>query len=353
MDRNPSQFYHRAWLATLLVLFAATFAADAQVRRTELSLPTQNRAIFGPDPSQFYMYTNRSFEGRQSRPWQAGKYGYVRNPRRTSSGIVYAKFHEGADIRPVSRDRSGNPLDIVRAISAGKVVHVNPSSSASNYGRYVVVKHDWGYGPFYSLYAHLSTISCKVGQSVRPGTAIAKMGYTGAGLNRTRAHLHLELNMMISPRFQRWYDKHFTSPNRHGNYNGINLAGLDVAGLYLAHRRDPNLSIPQFMARMRVYYKVLIPNKGLPEILRTYPWLGRDMVKAKKNPSWELSLSSSGIPLAVRPSTQSVRTPTVSWVTPSSVSHSWNTRSRLTGSGSSAKLSSSGLRYIQQLAGGF
>ena len=36
----------------------------------------------------------------------------------------------------------------------GTVVYVNSNSKASNYGRYVVVHHDFGSGPFFSLYAH-------------------------------------------------------------------------------------------------------------------------------------------------------------------------------------------------------
>ena len=104
---------------------------------------------------------------------------------------------------------------------------------------------------------------------------------------------------------------------------------------------------------MQLYYKVLVPNKGTPDILRFYPWLARNIASAKGNPSWEISLSSSGVPLGVSPSTKSVKAPTVSWVKSSSVPHSWNTRKRLTGSGTSAKLSSSGVNYLKLLSGDF
>lgn len=327
--------------------------SGAQIRRLELSLPTENREIFGPDQSRFYMYTNRNFEGRRSKPWQGGQFGYVRTPKRTSSGVLFTQFHEGIDIKPSKRDRSNNPLDPVRSIAAGKVVHVSRLAGASNYGRYIVVEHEWGYGKFYSLYAHLAAVSCQVGQPVRPGTAIGKMGYSGSGLDRTRAHLHLELNMMVSPKFEKWYRLHFTSPNRHGLYNGLNLVGLDIAGLYLAHQRDPSITIPKFMSSMEVYWKVLIANKGTPELLKLYPWLARNMADAVSNPSWEISLSSSGVPLAVAPSEKSVKSPTLSWVTYSPTLHSWNTRSRLSGSKDSATLTASGRRYVQQISGNF
>ena len=340
--------------AVLLIAWhVAIIDSRAQIQRLELSLPTENRAIFGPDPSRFYMYTNRSFEGRRSKPWQGGKFGYVRTPKRTTAGVLFTQFHEGIDIRPSTRDRNNNPLDPVRSIAAGRVVHVSSLAGASNYGRYIVIEHDWGYGKFYSLYAHLAAVSCRSGQAVRPGTAIGKLGYSGAGIDRTRSHLHLELNMMISPRFAQWYRQHFTSPNRHGPYNGLNLVGLDIAGLYLSHQRNPSITIPQFMSGMQVYWKVLIANKGTPELLKLYPWLARNMADADANPSWEISLSSSGVPLGVAPSTRSVKSPTLSWVTYSATPHAWNTRSRLSGSKDSATLTASGRRYIQQISGHF
>ncbi|MFV1995179.1 MAG: hypothetical protein ACC661_07060, partial [Verrucomicrobiales bacterium] len=77
-----------------------------------LVLPSDNRAIFSTDPSAFYMYTNRSFEGVDSRPWQGGTYGFVRNQKRTAAGLIYTRFHEGVDIRPARRSSDGKPLDL-------------------------------------------------------------------------------------------------------------------------------------------------------------------------------------------------------------------------------------------------
>ena len=318
-----------------------------------LVLPTKNRALFTPHQSQFYMYTNRNFEGRSSKPWTGGKFGYVRNPIRTKSGIVYTRFHEGVDISPFARDSRGEPIDKVHSISRGVVAYVNNIAGRSNYGKYIVVEHDWGYGKFYSLYAHLMNVSVKRGQAVGPGSVLGRLGYTGSGLDRTRAHLHLEINMIINTGFKKWHDRNFDSPNYHGLYNGINLIGIDVAGLYKAHKADPNITIPQFVARMVPYYKVTVPKTGHLEVLRNYPWLGRNMAQAGSNPSWEISFSSSGVPLAVSPSRMPVKTPVVSWVKFSQVAHAYNTRRRLTGSGGTAQLTASGLRYVQLVAGQF
>ncbi len=333
-------------------LFPAS-ALHADVKPLGLVLPTKNRAIFSSDPSRFYQYVDRTWEGRKMQVWQAGKYGYVRNPLRTKSGIVYTKFHEGLDIKPVSRDKSGNPLDIVRAIAEGRVVHTSKSSGQSSYGRYVVVEHDWGYGKFYSLYAHLYSITVEVGRAVRPGSPLGKMGYTGRGLNRTRAHLHLELCLILQSKFREWHNKSFDTPNYHGNYNGLNLIGIDVAGLYHAHSRNPNITLPQFISGMQTYFKVTVPRKGSIEVMQNYPWLARNMASAPGKPSWEISFSSSGVPLAVSPSKTKVSRPTVTWVKYSSTPHAYNTRSRLTGSGKTARLTGSGLRYVNLITGDF
>ncbi len=331
----------------------AASPASAAIRPLGLVLPTRNRAIYTSDPSRFYMYINRNFEGRQMQVWQGGKYGYVRNPVRTKSGIVYTKFHEGVDIAPVERDSRGEPLDTVRAIAHGKVVHVSANPRHSSYGSYVVIEHDWGYGRFYSLYAHLKKITTSKGKKVGPGSPIAILGYTGPGLDRTRAHLHLELNVILDSRFERWHDKNFPDTNYHGMYNGLNLIGIDIAGLYLAHRRDPNITIPRFMASMEPYFKVKVPRKGSIQALDNYRFLARDMATARGKPSWELTFSAPGVPLAIRPSSTKVSKPAVNWVKYSSTPHSYATRKRLTGSGRSAQLTSSGLRYVQLITGQF
>lgn len=331
----------------------APVAAFAQSKPLQLTLPTDNTSIFSDDPSDFYMYTNRNFEGVSSKPWTGGKYGYVRNQKRTADGVIMTRFHEGVDIRPVRRDGSGKPLDVVRAIAPGKVVYINTVSSRSSYGNYVVVEHDWGYGPFYSLYAHLMTISVKTGQQVTNKTTLGRLGYTGSGLNVDRSHLHLELNLFLSSRFEKWHDKHFTSPNHHKTYNGINMAGLDIAGLYLRHRENPNITIPEFISRMTVYYKVLVPNKGKIEILKRYPWIGKNLHLAQGNPSWEIHFSQSGIPIAIVPSAIATTTPKVTWVQYSKTFHSYHTRGRIGGSGSKGSLTDSGKRYIELVTGQF
>jgi len=163
----------------------------AQTDRTivDLVLPTDNDALFSGDGPAFYQYIERNYKGVQSTPWEGGQYGFVRDPKDTAAGIVYTRFHEGIDIKPVQRDGNGEPLDQVRAIAGGKIVHTNLVPRHSNYGCYVVIEHRWAGSNYYSLYGHLSTISVKPGQAVHKGQPIAVMGYTGKGINRERAHV--------------------------------------------------------------------------------------------------------------------------------------------------------------------
>lgn len=340
----------RLGLASLTLLSSSTLLAGP----IGLVLPTDNDAIFSSDPSQFYMYTDRNFEGVTSKPWQGGTYGFSRNQRRTGIGIVFTRFHEGVDIRPVRRDSSGNPLDDIRSIANGTVVYVNSTSSLSNYGKYVVVHHDWGEGPFFSLYAHLSSANVSPGQTVRAGETIARMGYTGVGLNRERAHVHLELCMILSDHFQRWYDRHFTSQNYHGLFNGINMIGIDIAKLYLAHRQNPNISIAQFLASSaEVHYRVLVPKQGDLDFLRRYPWLARDLKSVRHPKSWEFSFAATGVPLEVRPSSKSLSYPVVTYIKPSGTEHSYLTNGRVLGTGTTGQLSPSGSRFAQLITDSF
>ena len=341
------------FLAVLVFIPSSSFL-DAKEEQLGLQLPTYNKYIYGSEPQKFYMYTDRSFEGKSSKPWTGGKYGYVRNMRRTPEGIIGTKFHEGVDIRPMKRDSAGRPLDYIRTIGKGKVVYVNHGADKSNYGKYVVVEHRWGaeLGSLYSLYAHLNNVDCKVDQPVDAGTIIGKMGYTGSGINRERAHLHLELNVMTQSDFNNWHLHYFGSHNQHGMYNGLNMNGLNIAELFIKHHHNPSLKMSEFLSAIPVYFKITIPRVGGEglDIAKRYPWM-RKGDHSKVTPSWEISYASSGFPLAVTPSLRKVSGPTVTFVKPTSSDHQYHTKGLLSGTGRSATLTKIGLRTVALLTG--
>ena len=335
----------RFWLTTA----ALALCGVAEVHAIDLGLPTDNDAIFHGDGAAFYQYIERDNHGEKSYPWEGGQYGFVRDPEPTSQGTVYTRFHEGIDIRPVHRDENGEPLDEVRAIAGGKVVYTSVVPGYSNYGKYIVIEHVWDGSPYYSLYGHLSKIDVHAGDAVQRGQHIAVMGYTGAGINRERAHVHLELNLLLNHQFEGWYAAtHSNDPNHHGIYNGINLAGLDIAKLYLQLHENPALTIPQFISREEVFYKVAFPRSQHFELPKLYPWMAGGNADADPR-SWEVSFARSGLPVRIEPSDQKVKQPEVVFVKPSSLNASYLTNGIATGPPKHAHLTDFGTQMLHLL----
>ena len=313
----------------------------------DLSLPTDNDALFSDDGAAFYQYIERDYKGQKSTPWQGGQYGFVRDPTDTGAGTVYTRFHEGIDIRPVRRDAHGDPLDEIRAIADGKIVHVNAVPSYSNYGKYIVIEHRWDGSNYYSLYGHLSSMLVQPGATVTRGQPIAVMGYTGTGINQERAHLHLEVDLMFSREFDSWYSTFFRNdPNHNGIYNGMNLAGLDVARLYLALRKNTALTIPEFLKGEETFYKVTLPKSRHFDLPRLYPWM---LVPGKEKSSREVSFARSGVPLKIDSSDRRVTQPEVSYVGKSSINYSYLTRDIVSGHEENAHLTNYGSQLMRLL----
>jgi murein DD-endopeptidase MepM/ murein hydrolase activator NlpD len=338
-------------LLKIIFLTVASISSTTmgQNQISDLVLPTDNDALFSGDGPAFYQYIERNYKGVKSTPWEGGQYGFVRDPTDTAGGVVYTRFHEGIDIRPLHRDGHGEPLDEVRAIADGKVVHVNSVPGYSNYGKYVVIEHRWGGSNYYSLYGHLSSIAVQSAETVKRAQRIAVMGYTGVGLNQERAHLHLELNLMLSREFESWYNTFFRNdPNHNGIYNGMNLAGLDIARLYLALHKNPSLTIPQFLSREETFYKVTLPKSRHFDLLKSYQWMLMTGSRNEKS-SWEVSFAQSGVPLRIEPSDKHVTQPELSYVKKSSVDYSYLTREIVSGHGAGAHLSDYGRQLMRLL----
>lgn len=99
--------------------------------------------------------------------------GYVSS----QMGSRWGRVHQGIDIARTSSSA-------ILAADNGVVVK---ASSHSTYGNHVVIRHNNGYE---TLYAHLSAIHVRVGQTVPQGTQIGVIGSTGRS---TGVHLHFEV----------------------------------------------------------------------------------------------------------------------------------------------------------------
>jgi murein DD-endopeptidase MepM/ murein hydrolase activator NlpD len=336
-------------LLVALLFFVMTLPVRADDAPLSLALPTDNTALLRGDDAEFYQVIERNLHGVITHPWQGGQYGFVRDPVETAAGTVFTRFHEGMDVRPLRRDAKGEPLDEVRAIADGKVVYTNQAAGASNYGRYVVVEHRWGGCLYYSLYAHLSTIAVAAGQNVKQREKLAVMGHTGSGINRERAHVHVELNLLLNDHFEAWHDTFFKGePNRHGIYNGLNLAGLDLPRLMVALRGNPSLTLPAFLGREEVFYKVTVPNSPNFQLPRSYPWMVSHVTN-EKPVSWEISFTRSGLPLHLAPSDRAVNAATISYVKSSPTDCRYLTRGDVAGRGTGAHLTESGKALMRLL----
>ena len=93
-------------LLTVMLVTSALIRTTAmgQNQALDLVLPTDNDALFSSGGAAFYQHIDRNFKGVKSTPWEGGQYGFVRDPTDTAGGVVYTRFHEGIDIRPLHRD---------------------------------------------------------------------------------------------------------------------------------------------------------------------------------------------------------------------------------------------------------
>jgi len=336
-----------------LLTMACLSCAQAQTM-PKLQFPTDNRTLLEGKPEEFFQFVDRTANGATTEVWQGGQFGFVRNPTKLTTGEeIFTRFHEGLDIKPLKRSATGEPLDEVRSMAAGEVVHCSASPGASNYGRYVVVRHDWGEGPFCSLYAHLKEISCKVGQKVEAGAPLGIMGYSGTGIDRRRAHVHVELAMVLSSRFAVWHDHQTNTLNYHGIWNGLNLVGMSLSDLLLKQQAQPSLNLRAEVMAAPAHFRVAVPGSAEMELLTNYPWLCASP-RTEANPkSWEITFTAWGLPVKIERGERAVDSPVVTWARPSTVPQYSLTRGLLTGKAGTASLTSDGRAFVELATGLF
>lgn len=262
----------------------------------------QRMELVWPTPSTAWS------EGRASTAWlqhagngdpRSGAFGGVR-----SGGT---QFHEGIDIKPVKRDRRGEPLDEIFAALAGVVRHVNPKAGDSSYGRYLVLEHPDVTPAVYTLYAHLARIApdIRVGTRVPAGQVLGVMGHSSGGymVPTERSHLHFEIGLAVTREFQAWYDrKRFGSRNEHGMWNGMNLLGVDPLDFFDAWRRGRINSPQDYFAGLTTVVRLQIATFRRPDFITRYPSLLAKPVSGVAA-GWDIRFNWTGIPFAWTPLT--------------------------------------------------
>jgi murein DD-endopeptidase MepM/ murein hydrolase activator NlpD len=283
----------RSALGSLACLFllAGPLAATAETFR----LPTANQAIYENGGEERY------FVGTVGKPWTTGTFGCVRSDGQ--------QIHEGIDIRCLQRDKRGEPADPVLATADGTVAYINTRPSLSNYGNYLVLRHQIDGLEIYSLYAHLHEIRAglQAGQTVKAGDVIALMGRTTntrEGISKDRAHVHFELDLAVNDRFVEWFKK--DSPgerNDHGNFNGQNLAGIDPRLILLQqHKLGDKFSLVDYLRSEPELFRVFVRSTSFPWVRRYAALVTPNPVAEKEGAAgYEVAFDFNGVAIQLIP----------------------------------------------------
>lgn len=266
-----------------------------QLRAENFLLPTANHALFEKGDAENF------FVGTVGKSWTSGCFGCVRTEGR--------QMHEGLDIRCLQRDKRGEPVDPVMATADGTVAYINSKPSLSNYGNYILLRHKTDGLEIYSLYAHLSKVrgGLMIGNPVKTGEIIATMGRTTntkEGISKERAHVHFELDLLVSDRFASWYKKNFPGQrNDHGDWNGQNLIAIDPLPILRDQQRlGKKFSLVAAVRNQTELCRVFVRDTNFPWLKR-YPQLIQPNPKAEREgvAGYEIALNFNSLPFELTP----------------------------------------------------
>ncbi len=145
--------------------------------------------IIDGKPEITYIATQSSGGGASSRP-SVFQYDIPPNAQGwilPTHGLVTQIFHGGHFGYDVA-DRSQPPIV---AAADGLVIKASSGSYGGGYGNHIIIDHGNGYT---TLYAHAEALYVNLGDHVKQGQVIAKMGRTGRVRGATGIHLHFEVS---------------------------------------------------------------------------------------------------------------------------------------------------------------
>lgn len=281
---------HRRLLSWSFLLFLSALSLAGA--RIEFVWPTPNKAFDQGRGIESFIQPTVSGDP------ESGLFGCVR-----SSGT---QFHEGLDLRPVARDRKGEPSDDVFAAMDGVVRYVNTKSGTSSYGRYVILEHPQHRPGVYTLYAHLARVEpgVRAGAAVKAGQVIALMGRSAGGyaIPKERAHLHFEIGLRVTDNFNSWYyGKKFGNTNEHGVWNGMNLLGIDPLDFARQLRAGRVEDFEDYLRQQPAVVRVRVFTNRIPDFIQRYPSLLRKPIPPGLVGGWEIACTNTGLPFAWTP----------------------------------------------------
>ena len=249
--------------------------------------PTKNRFLLDENGSELFFARTAA-----TKHWSSGAFGCVRNSQ--------TRLHEGIDIASIEHDENGEPTDPVTAIFHGEVAHINRNTAASNYGKYVVLRHSLDGFSFYSMYGHLNKIhaNIRVGIKMDTGNELGILGRTTNTrdkIERWRAHLHFEIGIQLNSRFKEWFNTWYKDGiNRHDNWNGLNLLGLDGAAILVKDQAAmmdfvSHLKTEPVLCRVRV-------NQNEIDFIERHQQLCKNPNPQEEPIAWDISFNFLGIP---------------------------------------------------------
>ena len=280
----------------IFALFFASIIVESKGTDFSLSWPTPNASFAkGLGYHAFLQKTG------PDKDFSSGAFGCVRN-----NGY---KFHEGLDLFPVKSNSQGKAEDSIFAAMDGMVTYLSHKASDSAYGKYIVLEHTQFNPIIYSLYAHLDEISpsLSVGKMVQVAEPIGQMGNTASfRIPLDRSHLHFEVGIRLSNQFDKWYKRQrFKTPNKHNNYNGYNLVGIDPIKFYSEYQKKSFRTPAEFFRNLPTVAKVQVMSPKNPFLASRSSALMPSPPTPKLIKSWICSFGPFGLPTRLEPSASS------------------------------------------------
>lgn len=256
--------------------------------------PTSNQAFFNNEPLEKYIQPTAS--GNVI----SGTYGCVRNNGR--------RFHEGIDIKSIQRNRRNIPQDKVFAVLSGTIVYINRRPGLSSYGQYIVLEHTDKNLHFYTLYAHLANIekNLTINQSVKQHQQLGQMGNTACfRIPLYQAHLHFEIGLKLGNKasFAQWYaSQKFPTSNKHGQWNGLNLTGLNPLDFFKSKQ-----NFTEFLKNQPIAFTLVLATSQTHDFILRNPALLTTPLPKNKIYGWEIAFNWVGAPLKWTPITHPLK----------------------------------------------